>query len=802
MKQSKKYLVMLVATLLSATSVWAGGTVTIIKKLNGTVNESAGTVTSSISEGQCTLTVTPAQGNYIKVANITAERIIDGGSAQSRFKAPGINGNGIEVSATNAAADPSGETTYTFTMPAADYDVEVVADFQGRTSIADAVVTLAETSFNYDGEAKEPTVSSVVLNNEITLTVTTDYTVSYSDNTNAGTATVTVTGQGIYTGEATATFTISKTAITPTVTLTGWTYGAAANRPQVTGNSGNGTVTFTYKAADAEEFSATVPSNAGTHTVKATIAETANYQGGEATTEFTIAKADLTLSLNIQGWTYGDTPNEVTVEGNTGNGTVTITYQGENDEAPTAIVPTNAGGYTVYASVAATANYNSAETFREFSIEQADFSQVVIADIADQTFTGEAITPALTVTFKGNSVDASDYTIAYSNNTSVGQATVTLTTTDKNFTAGDTNPTKTFQIVAAQTVITASNQTVTYDGESQSFSNFSVDKGYVTMTYYSSEDDRTAGENELSVEDVLNAGTYYVKLEQGDDSYTAEPVNVTFTINPRTLTDDMMWMEGDEFIYDGTAKTLDSTLFGLSDDDIDAELEFGVDYTISYTDNVNVGTATATITGQGNYQGTLTQTFSIVRGLDLGFNENRQWATYYAEEDLQVPEGLKAYIVTETGESEVTVDEITYIPQHVGVLLTLDEEGVIPDYITAPAYEGATQTFAANLLQGTSAATAVSSITGGAVYVLFNNEFVKSTTGTIPANRAYLVLDNAVYGGLWARSLSIIIGESSGISGIIADTTSNGQCYNLQGIRLTQPKKGLVIVNGKKLFVK
>lgn len=36
-----------------------------------------------------------------------------------------------------------------------------------------------------------------------------------------------------------------------------------------------------------------------------------------------------------------------------------------------------------------------------------------------------------------------------------------------------------------------------------------------------------------------------------------------------------------------------------------------IDYTVEYSNNVNVGTATVTITGKGDYRGTITHTFSI-----------------------------------------------------------------------------------------------------------------------------------------------------------------------------------------------
>lgn len=814
MKQSKKTLVMMVAIQLMATSVWAGGTVNVIKQLNGTVSEAAGTVTQTISDGMCTLTVTPAEGNYITLAYITAERTIDGGSAQGRLKAPGIN-NAITVENLGNNTDPSSVTTYKFTMPEDEnFDVEVVANFQSRTSIAEAIVTLAETTFTYDGEAKEPAVSSVTLGNT-TLTASTDYTPAYSNNVNAGTATVTVTGKGIYTGEATATFTINKAALNNlTVSITGWTYGgydAETNSPSVQGNAGSGTVTYTYADATAAEpsYSETVPTNAGSYIVKATVAVTDNYAAGEATMTFTIAKANITPSVSIEGWTYGETPNEPVVEGNPGNGALTITYQGENDDEPTATVPTNAGGYIVFVSVAETSNYNEGETFIEFSIEQADFSEVVIANITDQTFTGDPVEPTVSLTFNDSPVDASEYEVDYGeNNVDVGTVTITITSKGINFSSDGEPLTKTFQIVAAQVMVTAEDWTVTYNGEVQKFKNYEVEGVEdleVVVSYYASEENRTAGTAPIEDQDIVNVGTYYVRLVSGDNNYTFTPVDVTFTIDPKDLEDVDLWDEIDEkgVAYTGAPIMLDEGMFGLTDNEIDEDLIQDTDFTVAYANNTNVGTATVTLTGKGNYTGEVSFTFDIVRNLNITFSDNRQWATYYADENLQIPEGLKAYIVTNISDNVVTVAEILYIPQHVGVLLNcvgdIDE---LPEELLAKAYTGATQTFDNNQLQGTNAATAVSSINGGSVYVLYNDEFVKSTTGTIPANHAYLVLDDTVYGDGNSRSLTIVIDEFSGIADVTTATLANGQYYNLQGMRMAQPRKGLVIVNGKKIFVK
>ena len=81
-------------------------------------------------------------------------------------------------------------------------------------SIADAIVTRDESEQVYDGGAKEPAVTSVVLDGN-TLAAETDYTVAYANNINAtksgsdSQAKIIITGKGNYTGEVTDLFSIN-----------------------------------------------------------------------------------------------------------------------------------------------------------------------------------------------------------------------------------------------------------------------------------------------------------------------------------------------------------------------------------------------------------------------------------------------------------------------------------------------------------------------------------------------------------------------------------------------------------------
>lgn len=68
--------------------------------------------------------------------------------------------------------------------------------------------------------------------------------------------------------------TINKADITPAVTFGGWTYGETANEPSVSGNPGEGAVTYEYKAKDADDsvYTTTVPDQAGSYVVRVTVA--------------------------------------------------------------------------------------------------------------------------------------------------------------------------------------------------------------------------------------------------------------------------------------------------------------------------------------------------------------------------------------------------------------------------------------------------------------------------------------------------------------------------------------------------
>ena len=159
--------------------------------------------------------------------------------------------------------------------------------------------------------------------------------------------------------------------ITPTVSLAGWTYGETANTPSVTGNTDNGTVTYTYKVKDAEDstYSTTVPTDAGDYTVRASIEATNNCNAATATADFAIAKADPAVEApTAKTLTYTGSALELVNAGSATWGTmyyaVTTASTAPTDEnLYTTSIPTatDAGTYYVWYKVTGDANHNSTE---------------------------------------------------------------------------------------------------------------------------------------------------------------------------------------------------------------------------------------------------------------------------------------------------------------------------------------------------------------------------------------------------------------------------------------------------------
>lgn len=98
-----------------------------------------------------------------------------------------------------------------------------------------------------------------------------------------------------------------------------------------------------------------------------------------------------------------------------------------------------------------------------------------------------------------------------------------------------------------------------------------------------------------------------VLVEQGGQSYVSAQI---FNVGKKDLEKGGICNYLQAILYTGkTVKTPMKVYFVLEEDKV---LQEGVDYTVTYKNNKKIGTATATITGIGDYSGVLTIEFEII----------------------------------------------------------------------------------------------------------------------------------------------------------------------------------------------
>ena len=110
----------------------------------------------------------------------------------------------------------------------------------------------------------------------------------------------------------------------------------------------------------------------------------------------------------------------------------------------------------------------------------------------------------------------------------------------------------------------------------------------------------------VSYSDNVNIGTAKVTIT-GIGNYYNGTKTISFKIKARPIGNATVNSIEDQ-VYTGYAVTPDVTV-----KDGNNTLVKGKDYTVCYKNNTNVGTATVTITGTGNYSGSINKTFNIIK---------------------------------------------------------------------------------------------------------------------------------------------------------------------------------------------
>ena len=376
-----------------------------------------------------------------------------------------------------------------------------------------------------------------------------DYSLSYSDDvTNAVTVTITVTGKGNYTGKFEVTYKINPRKVTLKSETASKPYdGTALTKPAVT-VSGDGFVKGEVSDIKATGLVTTVSEGKVTNTI--TFTKENNYKDGN----YAIDKEEGKLSITAQSIDPGTDPEKPNPD-----------YTGAKVNSP-----------------------------------------------SDKVYDGNEHKWIPTVTDKADKkLEAgTDYTVEYSTKNFKDVGTIDVTITGIGNYSGTV--TRTYKITPKSVTVTADNKSKVFGETDPKFTAKVVGTlGNDTVEYtLSRETGEAVGKYEITVKGDKLQGNYTVTYVAGTLKITSQSIDPgTDPEKPNPdYTGAKVNSPSDE-VYDGKEHKWIPTVT----DKADKKLEAGKDYTVEYsTKNFkDVGTVEVTITGIGNYSGTVKRSYKV-----------------------------------------------------------------------------------------------------------------------------------------------------------------------------------------------
>ena len=386
---------------------------------------------------------------------------------------------------------------------------------------------------------------------------------------------------------------------------------------------------------------------------------------------------------------------------------------------------------------------------------------------------------------------------------------------------GSISGTTTLSITQQPLTITANSQTISYGSSIQTGVSQVTTEGLVTG------DALTSITLTPSTPQVTDAGT----ITPSAATTTKGISNYAVTYNTGALTIQAYDLSGiatvtltqDYYNYDGSLHqpSIDNTdgsnmkvYYG------ETRLTQGSDFTASYTETNGVYTNgtnytqpdiyTIDITFTGNYTGSKKVNYQIRPKITM--SGNNVWYTYYNPTyNMKMPDEVKAYTISGNTQTQISLSPNNesghgYIKAATPMLLyyTGASTDIYPELVKTDDSHLSTISSYTHY-HGLSDATVVTSLpeyNTKDIWILVNNQFVRTDNGSIPANRCYLALvKNSITVPHFAPAINF-----GGLTGIDEprDKKENVELkiYNLNGQRVQNPTKGLYIVNGKKIIIK
>lgn len=458
-----------------------------------------------------------------------------------------------------------------------------VCCFTGSSADAAAVTNCTVsglTAKTYTGKAQTQSITVKYRNK--TLKNGKDYTVSYQNNINAGTAYVIIKGKGSYSGTVKRSFTIKPAIIYKQCTfykIASQYYTGSQIKPVP--KIKNGTTTL----KNGTDFTLTYQNNVNKGTAKVYIKGKGNYSGSCSLTFSITARPVSTLKITVPSATYNGKAQKpaVTVKYNNykfKNGTdYTLSYK-NNTKIGTATVTVKGKGKL------------SGTKSVTFKINAKPIKNAVITYNNSLTYNGSTLSPAVTVKY-GNATlkKNTDYTVAYSNNVNAGTGTITIT--GKGIYGGSVKKTFTIKKLGISATAVSGTGNKVYTGSAIKPVP-AVKAGGRTL--------KNGTDFTVSYKNNTEPGTATL-IVNGKGNYSGS-VSKTFKITARAIND--------------VDVTVPDTVFTGEQVRPDVVVSYGSyqfisdsDYTLSFKDNVNIGTASVVVTGKNHLSGSRTVTFPI-----------------------------------------------------------------------------------------------------------------------------------------------------------------------------------------------
>ena len=352
------------------------------------------------------LTITPAAGSSLTGELVYTFPITDGTSTLEAISLAGatlaIDGEDVELPSDGTSSE-AGEAAKAYT----------------------AHVTIADRA--YTGQEVKPQVK--LSYGDKTLVEGTDYAVTYADNTGSAdedtAATLTITGQGTYVGTIEASFVITKPAPKDFADLgakiediPAQSYTGTPVEPDVVVKTSDGAV-----LTRGEAYDVSYANNTGVGTGTVTVVGKGSYTG-------TLTK-DFTIAANMEDAEVSGLDNQF-YDGSAKTPAPKVTFGGttlvEGTDYEVAYA-NNVNAGTATLTLTGKGAYAGTKTV-EFPISAKSIKGATVSSIADQAFTGFAVTPQVSVK-DGDAelAEGMDYTLSYDANVNAGTARVVVTGT-------------------------------------------------------------------------------------------------------------------------------------------------------------------------------------------------------------------------------------------------------------------------------------------------------------------------------------------------------------------------------------